>query len=186
MKRIILASILTIAMSTAFGQMEWGVKLGGGTANLGGGTNTGYDFSFGAFAKAELKDRFGLQFDALYSIKSAVLETKDSSGGKTYFTTYDFRYVEIPVQVYIPFSPHLHLLLGLNFATASSGRFIGQDDKDWTNISGVDASMGIVGGLKFETATGWDFNFRYMTADGVDLQGYATTLQFSIGKFINW
>lgn len=186
MKRIIIASILTIAINTAFAQMEWGVKLGGGTANLGGGTNTGFDVSFGAFAKAELKDRFGIQFDALYSIKTTSKDTKDSLTGKSYTWSYDFRYVEIPVQVYFPFSKHLHLLLGLNFASVSSAKYIGQDEKDWKDIKGAEAKMGIIGGLKYESATGWDLNFRYMTADGVDLAGGASTLQLSIGKFINW
>ena len=194
MKRIIIASILTIAMNTAFAQMEWGVKIGGGSANLGGGANTGFDVSFGAFAKAELKDRFGVQFDALYSIKSTTKDGKidDGLGGeiKT-VTSYDFRYVEIPIQVFIPFSEHLHLLLGVNFASVSSARYIvsrsgADDDKDWTDIKGADAGMGMVMGLKYETATGWDFNFRYMTADGSALAGEANTLQLSLGKFINW
>ena len=191
MKRIIIASILTIAMNTAFAQMEWGVKLGGGTANMGGGSNTGFDVSFGAFAKAELKDRFGIQFDALYSIKSTTKDGKDSLGGGKTITSYDYRYVEIPIQVFIPFSEHLHLLLGLNFASLSSARYIvsrqdADDDEEWTDIKGAEASMGMVMGLKYETATGWDFNFRYMTADGAALAGEASTLQLSIGKFINW
>ena len=76
MKRLLLVSILALAVSTAFAQMEWGVKVGGGSANLGGGSNTGFDVSFGAFAKAELKDRFGIQFDALYSIKMTSKDIK--------------------------------------------------------------------------------------------------------------
>jgi len=190
MKKIIIASILSLAINTAFAQFDWGVKIGGGSANLGGGSNTGFDLSFGAFAKVELKDRFGIQFDALYSIKGAsqdvdvldslTFETKKSS------RTYKFTYVEIPIQVYFPFSEHLHLLVGLNFASVSSGQYQDEGSSKWVDIPGIEASMGIVGGLKYETATGWDFNFRYMTADGVDLSGKASTLQFTIGKFINW
>lgn len=190
MKKILSATILTLIFQSAVAQMEWGVKIGAGSTNMGGGSNTGFDVGFGAFAKAELKDRFGLQFDAMYSIKQVSKDTKisDSLAGttKTNTTLYNFRYVEIPVQVYFPFSPHLSLLVGLNFVSVSSGRFKGEDDNDWTDIEGAEASMGIVGGLKYETATGWDFNFRYITADGAALAGQASSLQLTIGKFINW
>ena len=57
---------------------------------------------------------------------------------------------------------------------------------EWTDIKGLEAGMGMIMGLKYETPTGWDFNFRYMTADGSALAGEASTLQLSIGKFINW
>ena len=142
MKRLIIASILTIAMNTAFAQFDWGVKVGGGTANIGGGTNTGYDASFGAFARVELLDRFGIQFDALYSIKGASRELSDSASGKKSFVTYDFRYVEIPLQVYVPFTKHLHLLVGLNLASVSSAKYIHEDDDKWTDIKGAEAKMG--------------------------------------------
>ena len=157
---------------------------------MGGGSNTGFDGSFGAFAKVELRDRFGIQFDALYSIKATTKDFTefDQNTGEEFTNTvsYNFRYVELPIQVYFPFSKHLHLLVGLNFASVGSAQFKGENDDEWTDIEGADAGMGIIGGLKYETATGWDFNLRYMSATGTELAGQANTLQFSIGKFINW
>ena len=190
MKKIIIASILTLAMNSAFAQFDWGLKLGAGSANMGGGSNTGFEVGFGAFAKVELKDRFGIQFDAMYSVVGTTKDIKytdDVTGDETTSTTtYNFRYVEIPIQVYFPFSRNLHLLLGVNMVSVSSAQMKGENDNDWTEIEGAEASMGMVGGLKYETATGWDFNFRYMTADGAELAGKNSTLQLTVGKFINW
>jgi hypothetical protein len=190
MKKYVILSILTMAMTTAFAQMDWGVKLGGGSASLGDGAN-GFDVSFGVTSRAELLDRFGIQFDALYSIKNAFKTEKDEMTDKNITTSYDFRYIELPFQVYFPFSEHLHLLVGLNFAAVSSAKYKvsrqdAEDDKEWSDIEGADAGIGFVGGLKYETATGWDVNLRYLSASGNPVAGQANTIQISVAKFINW
>ena len=99
MKKITLLFVFAFFSSFLNAQFKYGPRLSLGSSNLGSGSSS-IGFQAGLFINAEIRDRSGIQFEVLYSVKNGVSKyTVPNSSGQSVERkdAYSFAYLDLPL-----------------------------------------------------------------------------------------
>ena len=179
MKKIVILLAFMLSLSIAVNaQLKYGPRISIGSTNLGQGKSL-VGFQLGLVINAELKDRMGIQPEILYSYKTGTLKADGSSTS----TLYTFSYLDIPVYVYLPVSPHITFLAGPQLGVVNSAKSI-VNGKDYT--INAKAKLGFAAGLDLNLKSSFKFGLRYTTTGGEPLSGKSSFMGVSAAYLLKW
>lgn len=187
---IILAAILMLSITGLKAQFKYGPRVSIGSSSLGEG-NSLIGGQVGLLINAELKDRFGVQGEVLFSVKTGYKDFKYTNAvgaAVTYRTLYTFTYIDIPVYGYFPLSDHLTCLLGPQLGIvnkAKSNTTVGGVEVK-EDIAGAKAKMGIAAGIDVNLKSAYKFGIRFSTNGGDALSGKSTFVGVSLAYLLKW
>lgn len=191
MKKILFTIAITAScFLSTYAQIEYGVRINAGSSSMGNapaGTSALFGLNFGAglFAKLELLDRFGIQPEFNYTIRTGGFRNSDDAN---IYTNLSFNYIDIPILLYFPFSKNLSVVVGPQISAVNGSSFTSYAPKvkEVTgSVPGASSGIGYVIGLmaKFNKI---DLSLRYNVTGGTEYAGSSSNIQLSLGYAINW
>jgi hypothetical protein len=191
---ILIIAIMLMSLTQINAQLKYGPRVGLGSTSLGGGS-TSFGFQVGIFLNAEIRDRIGFQPEVLFSVKNGVnkFTTTNAAGAKQERkTTYTFTYLDIPLYVFMPISKHITFLFGPQISSVSkatqktTGDGVTSADEERTDVEGVDANIGIAGGIDFELSSPLKFGLRFSTTGGETFGGKSSFVGVTLAYSMDW
>ena len=188
---IILAAMLMFSITGLKAQFKYGPRMSIGSSNLGEG-NSLIGGQLGLISNGELKDRFGVQGEVLFSVKTGYknFESTNPVSGSTatYRTFYTFTYIDIPLYGYFPLCDHLTCLIGPQIGIVNKAKsrttYGNVDVKE--DIIGAKAKAGIAAGIDINLKSSYKFGLRFSTNGGDALGGKSTFVGLSLAYLLKW
>jgi len=194
MKKITLLSILFLCALTAGAQFKYGPRFSLGSSSLGSGSSS-LGFQGGLFLNAEIRDKSGVQFEVLYSVKKGAHKYKGTNAAGQSVDrkdAYSFTYIDIPLYFYFPLSKHIVFLVGpqfsvLNKATVqTSGSGVSTEEGKKRDVAGADTKAGIAAGLDFDLSSPLRLGLRFTTTGGEPFKGQSSFVALTAAYTMSW
>ncbi|MFO7864029.1 MAG: outer membrane beta-barrel protein [Salinivirgaceae bacterium] len=175
MKRIIIIIMFFLSATSMFGQFTYGPRVGVGAASIQE-ADMGVSFHIGAFLNAEFYDRFGLQPEVLYTMKTGSSEEDNETGGKDE-VKYNHSSIDIPILVFFPLSQHLRVMVGPMLSDISSATREVKGEKD--NSYTIEGKAGFAVGIETDGYSPLRVGMRYRNAE-------ASSIEVTVSYTLDW